>query len=61
MKVSQIIIVALVALLTIAVCVIAGILLVRTFSGEATPTAVVEATAAPVQPCPGQMPPAKLS
>jgi polar amino acid transport system substrate-binding protein len=50
MKVGQIIIVALVALLTIAVCVIAGILLFRTFSGEATPTAVVEATAAPVQP-----------
>jgi preprotein translocase subunit SecG len=39
MEIGQIIIVALVALLTIAVCIIAGILLVRTFSGEATPAA----------------------
>ena len=50
MKVGQIIIVALVALLTIAVCVIAGVLLFRTFSDGATPTAVVEATEAPVLP-----------
>ncbi|MGD2040468.1 MAG: hypothetical protein PVH11_06560 [Anaerolineae bacterium] len=50
MKIGQIIIVALVALLTIAVCIVAGILLVRTFSGEATPTAVVEATEAPTLP-----------
>lgn len=48
MKLAQIIIIALVALIVIALCTIAGILLLRTQDGgEPTATAVVEATVPP--------------
>jgi polar amino acid transport system substrate-binding protein len=50
MKASQIIILALVGLIAIGVCVIAGVLLLRSPDAEATPTAVAEMTEAPVAP-----------
>ena len=50
MKVSQIIVIALVALIAIGVCAVAGVLLFRSLGGDATPTAVAEATEAPVVP-----------
>ncbi len=50
MKTSQIIVLALVGLIAVGVCVIAGILLLRQPGAEATPTAVAEITEAPVIP-----------
>jgi polar amino acid transport system substrate-binding protein len=50
MKATQIVVLALVALIAIGVCAIATILLVRGLPGEATPTAVVEITEAPAIP-----------
>ena len=50
MKASQIIILALVALIAIGVCVIAGVLLLRSPGDEVTPTAVAEVTEAPAVP-----------
>ena len=50
MKTSQIIVLALVGLIAVGVCVIAGILLLRQPGAEATPTAVAEVTEAPAIP-----------
>ncbi len=50
MKTSQIIILALVALLVVGVCAAGGVLLVRSLGDKATPTAVVEMTEVPVVP-----------
>ncbi len=50
MKTSQIIIIALVGLIAVGVCVVAGVLLIGAFGGDETPTAVAEVTEAPAIP-----------